>query len=62
MGDKIDVLNESRREGRPLELLFSVEENTYRGRTSLQLKVRDVRLQEDGSRFEQRSRPPSTSS
>jgi single-stranded-DNA-specific exonuclease len=62
MGDKIDVLNESRREGRPLELLFSVEENTYRGRTSLQLKVRDVRLQEDGSRFKQRSRPPSTSS
>jgi single-stranded-DNA-specific exonuclease len=62
MGDKIDVLNESRREGRPLELLFSVEENTYRGRTSLQLKVRDVRLQEDGGRFKQRSRPPSTSS
>jgi single-stranded-DNA-specific exonuclease len=46
MGDKIDVLRESRREGRPLEVLYSVEENTWKGRTSLQLKVRDVRLQQ----------------
>ena len=48
LGDKIDVLRESRHEGQPLEVLFSVEENTWKGRTSLQLKVRDVRLQDDG--------------
>jgi single-stranded-DNA-specific exonuclease len=29
----------------PIELLYSVEENTWNGRTTLQLKCRDVRLQ-----------------
>ncbi|PSQ81464.1 MAG: single-stranded-DNA-specific exonuclease RecJ, partial [Bacteroidetes bacterium QS_8_68_15] len=48
MGEKYDELQQSRRDGQPLELLFSVEENTWRGRTSLQLKVRDVRLQNEG--------------
>ena len=50
LGDKFDVLKQSRSDGQPLELLFSVEENTWNGRTSLQLKVRDVRLQEDGAK------------
>lgn len=34
----------SAREGRPLDLLFTVEENAYRGQRSLQLKAKDVRL------------------
>ena len=50
LGDKFDVLEQSRSDGQPLELLFSVEENTWNGRTSLQLKVRDVRLQDDGAK------------
>ena len=50
MGQHLPVLLESQRHGRPLELLFSVEENTWRGRTSLQLKARDVRLGENGAR------------
>jgi single-stranded-DNA-specific exonuclease len=29
-----------------VELLFSLEENTWNGRTTLQLKARDVRLDE----------------
>ena len=48
MGQHLPVLLESQRHGRPLELLFSVEENTWRGRTSLQLKARDVRLGDNG--------------
>lgn len=47
MGEKIEVLRQSQKDGTPLELLFSLEENTFRGRTTLQLKARDVRLQED---------------
>jgi len=39
------VLQESQRTGTPVELLFSLEENTWNGRTNLQLKVRDVRLE-----------------
>ena len=44
MGDKLEVLQKSQHSNRPLELLFSVEENTWNGRTSLQLKARDLRL------------------
>ena len=46
LGGRLGVLQESQRAGRPVELLFSIEENTFRGRTSLQLKARDVRLEE----------------
>lgn len=46
MGDKLSVLERSREENRPLELLFSLEENTWNGRTNLQLKARDLRLEE----------------
>jgi len=45
MGDQLSVLQESQRTGTPVELLFSLEENTWNGRTNLQLKVRDVRLE-----------------
>ena len=44
MGGKLDILQKSQRSSRPLELLFSVEENSWNGRTSLQLKARDLRL------------------
>ncbi len=46
MGEHLPTVVQSRRAGHPLELAFSVEENTWRGRTSLQLKARDVRLTE----------------
>ncbi len=47
MGEKLSVLRESQETGTPVELLFSLEENTWNGRTTLQLKARDVRLEED---------------
>ena len=46
MGDKLSVLEQSQNEDRPLELLFSLEDNTWRGNTTLQLKARDLRLEE----------------
>ena len=45
MGEKLSVLRESQDTGTPVELLFSLEENTWNGRTNLQLKARDVRLE-----------------
>lgn len=47
MGAKLPVLEKSKKTGRPLELLFSLEENTWNGRTNLQLKARDLRLEEE---------------
>ena len=55
MGQKLHVVQESQSNGVPLELLFSVEENTWNGRTTLQLRARDLRLQ-------QTTRPASVSS
>ena len=43
-GEKIEILRQSMRHATPFEMLFSVEENTWQGRTSLQLKTRDLRL------------------
>jgi single-stranded-DNA-specific exonuclease len=48
MGDQLSILRQSQRDGRPLELLFGLEENTWRGETNLQLKAKDLRLQDDG--------------
>ncbi len=45
MHEHFNTLQESQKEGIPLELLFSVEENTWNGVSSLQLKARDLRLQ-----------------
>jgi len=45
MGEKLSVLRESQETDTPVEVLFSLEENTWNGRTNLQLKVRDVRLE-----------------
>jgi single-stranded-DNA-specific exonuclease len=47
MGDKLSVLEQSQNEDRPLELLFSLEDNTWRGNTTLQLKARDLRLEDN---------------
>jgi single-stranded-DNA-specific exonuclease len=47
MGEKLSVLERSQKEGRPFELLFSLEDNTWNGRTTLQLKARDLRLEDD---------------
>ncbi|PEN05796.1 single-stranded-DNA-specific exonuclease RecJ [Longimonas halophila] len=48
-GDKLDLLRESRRSGTPIELVAKVDENTWRGQTSIQLKLRDVRLYDGDS-------------
>lgn len=46
MGEKLSILERSQREDTPVELLFSLEDNTWNGRTTLQLKARDVRLEQ----------------
>jgi single-stranded-DNA-specific exonuclease len=47
LGDRLEVALKSVRRGRPVELAFSVEENRWNGRTSLQLRAKDLRLQEE---------------
>jgi single-stranded-DNA-specific exonuclease len=47
MGEKLSVLEESKDQGKPFELLFSLEENTWNGETNLQFKARDLRLEEN---------------
>ena len=46
LGDRHDTALASVRRGRPLELAFQVDENTWNGRTTLQLKAQDLRLAE----------------
>jgi single-stranded-DNA-specific exonuclease len=45
MHEHFDTLQQSQVQGIPLELLFSIEENTWQGVTNIQLKARDLRLQ-----------------
>ncbi len=45
-GEKLPMVQAAQREGRPLEMLFSIEENTWRGQTTIQLQARDLRVQE----------------
>lgn len=45
LGDRLETALKSVRRGQPVELAFSVEENHWNGRTSLQLRATDVRLQ-----------------
>jgi len=47
MGEKLSVLEESQKRNTPLELLFSLEDNTWNGKTTLQFKARDLRLEEE---------------
>ena len=46
-GEKLPLVQAAQREDRPLEMLFSVEENTWQGQTSIQLRARDLRVQEE---------------
>lgn len=48
LGKHLPTVEASQREGRPLDLLFSVEENEWQGRVSLQLVARDLRLAKHG--------------
>ncbi|TDI78039.1 MAG: single-stranded-DNA-specific exonuclease RecJ [Bacteroidetes bacterium] len=44
MSDKMEMLLTSKTSGEPIDLLFSVQENTWNGRTTIQLRALDVRL------------------
>ncbi len=46
MGRLLPELQAGLRQGRTLEMLFSLQENVWNGRTTLQLRARDIRLQE----------------
>jgi len=41
----LDIVTESQATGVPLEMLYAVQENTWNGRTSLQLEAKDIRLE-----------------
>jgi single-stranded-DNA-specific exonuclease len=44
MAKYLDVVTESQATGQPLEMLHSIQENTWNGRTKLQLQAVDIRL------------------
>ncbi|MDT0631699.1 single-stranded-DNA-specific exonuclease RecJ [Rubrivirga sp. S365] len=46
LSERYDAALASVRRGRPLELAFQVDENTWNGRTTLQLKAQDLRVAE----------------
>ncbi len=46
LADKLPVAMSSLRVGRPVELAFVVEENSWNGRTNLQLRAEDLRLED----------------
>ncbi len=46
LAHRLDAALASVRRGRPLEMAFSVDENDWNGRTSLQLRADDLRLPE----------------
>lgn len=46
LADKLAVAMSSLRVGRPVEMAFVVEENSWNGRTNLQLRAEDLRLEE----------------
>ena len=46
IGDQLDTAVQSVRRGLPIELAFTVEENSWNGRTSLQLRAKDLRLED----------------
>jgi single-stranded-DNA-specific exonuclease len=49
MGTYTEILEQSRKTGRPIQLVYSVDENTWNGRRALQLQAIDLRLQEKDS-------------
>ncbi|TDI69921.1 MAG: single-stranded-DNA-specific exonuclease RecJ [Bacteroidetes bacterium] len=44
MSEYLDILVESSETNSPIELVYSLEENTWNGRTSIQLRAKDLRL------------------
>lgn len=44
LAGRLPVLEESWKRGKSIDLLYSVDENHWKGRTTLQLKAKDVRL------------------
>lgn len=44
MSEYLDILEESKMSGAPIELVYSLEENTWNGRTTVQLRAKDLRL------------------
>ncbi|HIG75337.1 MAG TPA: single-stranded-DNA-specific exonuclease RecJ [Bacteroidetes bacterium] len=44
LGERYETALASIRRGRPLEVAFQLDENTWKGRTSLQLRAKDLRL------------------
>lgn len=46
MSGYLPALRESQAQGKPVDMLFSLQENTWNGATTLQLRARDVRVQE----------------
>ncbi|WP_094549810.1 single-stranded-DNA-specific exonuclease RecJ [Rubricoccus marinus] len=44
LGDRYDAALASIRRGRPMEVAFQLDENTWKGRTTLQLRAKDLRL------------------
>ncbi|MEM1056262.1 MAG: single-stranded-DNA-specific exonuclease RecJ [Bacteroidota bacterium] len=44
LGERYETALASIRRGRPLEVAFQLDENTWKGRTSLQLRAKDIRL------------------
>ena len=47
LADRYDAGLASVRRGQPLELAFQVDENTWNGRTTLQLRAQDLRLEQN---------------
>jgi single-stranded-DNA-specific exonuclease len=47
LGKHLAKVAESQERGKSLDLLFTIQENTFQGRTKLQLLAKDVRLNED---------------
>lgn len=45
LGKHLADLSQAQAHGKPVDLAFSIEENTWNGRTSLQLNVQDIRIQ-----------------
>ena len=61
LGERLAVLENSRREGKTVEMLFSIDEHVWNGRRSLQLQARDIRCQ-DAVRGRSHAAEPATSS
>ena len=48
LANRLDDVEQSAKQGIPLELLYSIDENRWNGRTTLQLRARDLRLAQRG--------------